>query len=96
MGAKASTLITHVPDAIAHGAEIRDHCMVSRVNMRNNGRVTGRARISTRNGNEHLQKAQSGHRLRLCHRDAALAAELRLSGLREWAGKFQRYASDAI
>ena len=31
VGAKASTLITHVPDAIANGAEIRPNCMVSRI-----------------------------------------------------------------
>jgi hypothetical protein len=31
VGAKASTLITHVPDALDNGAEIRDRCMVSRI-----------------------------------------------------------------
>ncbi|HEV2462853.1 MAG TPA: GMC family oxidoreductase [Acidobacteriaceae bacterium] len=41
VGAKASTLITHVPDAITHGAEIRAHSMVSRVNLGRDGRVTG-------------------------------------------------------
>lgn len=41
VGAKASTLVTHVPDALAHGAEIRDHCMVARVNLGKDGRVTG-------------------------------------------------------
>ena len=30
VGAKASTLITHVPDALKKGAEIRDRCMASR------------------------------------------------------------------
>ena len=29
VGAKQSTLISHVPDAIRHGAEIRANCMVS-------------------------------------------------------------------
>lgn len=33
VGAKASTLITHVPDAIKNGAELRPNCMVSRVNL---------------------------------------------------------------
>ena len=41
VGAKQSTLISHVPDAIGHGAEIRDHCMVSRINLGKDGRVTG-------------------------------------------------------
>jgi choline dehydrogenase-like flavoprotein len=31
VGAKASTLVTHVPDALDNGAEIRDRCMVSRI-----------------------------------------------------------------
>ena len=33
VNAKASPLITHVPDALAHGAEIRANCMVSRVEV---------------------------------------------------------------
>jgi choline dehydrogenase-like flavoprotein len=41
VGAKASTLITHVPDALANGAEIRDNCMVSRIEKGKDGRVTG-------------------------------------------------------
>lgn len=40
VGAKQSTLISHVPDAIRHGAEIRADCMVSRINVKN-GHVTG-------------------------------------------------------
>jgi choline dehydrogenase-like flavoprotein len=42
VGAKASTLITHVPDALANGAEIRDRCMVSRIHHdKKTNRVTG-------------------------------------------------------
>jgi choline dehydrogenase-like flavoprotein len=41
VGAKASTLVTHVPDAIKHGTEIRDHCMVGRINMGADGTVSG-------------------------------------------------------
>lgn len=37
VGAKQSTLISHVPNAIEHGAEIRDSCMVSRINLARNG-----------------------------------------------------------
>ncbi|HEX8994694.1 MAG TPA: GMC family oxidoreductase [Ktedonobacterales bacterium] len=41
VGAKQSTLVSHVPDAIRHGAEVRDNCMVARVNLGSDGRVTG-------------------------------------------------------
>lgn len=41
VGAKQSTLVSHVPDAIRHGAEVRDNCMVARVNLGADGRVTG-------------------------------------------------------
>ncbi len=41
VGAKASTLITHVPDAIDNGAEIRPNCMVSRIDLAKDRRVTG-------------------------------------------------------
>ncbi len=41
VGAKQSTLISHVPDAVAHGAEIRANAMAARINLGNDGRVTG-------------------------------------------------------
>ncbi len=42
VNAKASPLITHVPDALAHGAEIRADCMVTRVEIdERTGRATG-------------------------------------------------------
>jgi choline dehydrogenase-like flavoprotein len=42
VNAKASPLVTHIPDAIEHGAEIRAHCMVSRIELdKGSGRVTG-------------------------------------------------------
>ena len=34
VNAKASPLITHVPDALAHGAEVRANCMVTRIAAR--------------------------------------------------------------
>ena len=58
VGAKASTLITHVPDAIAHGAEIRAYCMASRIVLRDDGRVDGVLYID-RDGNEHFQRARA-------------------------------------
>lgn len=41
VAAKASTLYTHVPDAVRHGAEVRDNCMVARINLGRNGLVSG-------------------------------------------------------
>jgi choline dehydrogenase-like flavoprotein len=58
VGAKASTLITHVPDAIAHGAEIRPNTMVSRVNLGPNRRVIGVTYFDAER-REHFQKAKA-------------------------------------
>jgi choline dehydrogenase-like flavoprotein len=59
VGAKASTLITHVPDALENGAEIRDRCMVSRIHHdRKTNRVTGVSYIDG-DGREHFQKARA-------------------------------------
>jgi choline dehydrogenase-like flavoprotein len=58
VGAKASTLITHVPDALENGAEIRDRCMVSRIHHdRTANRVTGVSYLDQA-GKEHFQKAK--------------------------------------
>jgi choline dehydrogenase-like flavoprotein len=56
VNAKASTLITHVPDALRHGAEIRPGCMVTLVELDSHGRVTGVRYLE--NGREHLQRAR--------------------------------------
>jgi choline dehydrogenase-like flavoprotein len=57
VNAKASPLITHVPDALAHGAEIRAHCHVSRVLIDDEtGRATGVTYL--RDGVEHRQRAR--------------------------------------
>jgi choline dehydrogenase-like flavoprotein len=58
VGAKASTLVTHVPDAIANGAEIRANCMVSRIEMGSNGRVRGVTYFDA-DGKEQFQKAKA-------------------------------------
>ncbi|HEY1647856.1 MAG TPA: GMC family oxidoreductase [Terracidiphilus sp.] len=58
VGAKASTLITHVPDALAHGAEIRDRCMAARVALRRDGRADG-VHYYDRQGKEHFQRAHA-------------------------------------
>src|SRR5579863_405345 len=57
VGAKQSTLVSHVPDAIRHGAEIRPNCMVSRINMGKNGLVEGVTYIDP-DGKEMVQKAK--------------------------------------
>jgi len=41
VGAKQSTLISHIPDALAHGAEVRDLSMAARINCAPNHRVDG-------------------------------------------------------
>jgi choline dehydrogenase-like flavoprotein len=63
VGAKASTLITHVPDALANGAEIRAESMVSRVHVGKSGlgksrRVNGVSYFDSE-GREHFQKARA-------------------------------------
>ena len=58
VGAKASTLITHVPDAIANGAEIRARAMAKRIHLGKNNRVTGVSYLD-REGREQFQKAKA-------------------------------------
>ena len=58
VNAKASPLITHVPDALVHGAEIRASCHVSRVLVDDEtDRVSGVVYI--RDGVEHRQRARA-------------------------------------
>ena len=58
VGAKASPLITHIPDALAHGAEVRPHSHVSRVLVDEH---TGAACGVTyfKDGVEHRQRARA-------------------------------------
>jgi choline dehydrogenase-like flavoprotein len=57
VNAKASPLITHVPDALAHGAEIRADSMVTRVEVDDRtGRATGVHFV--RRGRERFQRAR--------------------------------------
>jgi choline dehydrogenase-like flavoprotein len=58
VGAKASTLVTHVPDALRSGAEIRDRCMVSRIELAKDGRACG-VHYFDREGEEHFQRAKA-------------------------------------
>jgi len=57
VNAKASPLITHIPDALAHGAEVRPDCMVTRVEVdERTGRATGVHYV--RDGVPRFQKAR--------------------------------------
>ena len=55
VNAKASPLVTHVPDAIEHGAEIRDHAMVTRVEIGRTGEALGVTYVH--DGAERFQRA---------------------------------------
>jgi choline dehydrogenase-like flavoprotein len=57
VNAKASPLITHVPDALAHGAEVRADCMVSKVVIGPDGRAAGVTYL--RGGVERFQRAKA-------------------------------------
>jgi choline dehydrogenase-like flavoprotein len=58
VNAKASPLITHLPDAVEHGVEVRAECMVVRVEV---DEASGRAIGVTymRDGREHFQPADA-------------------------------------
>ncbi len=58
VGAKASTLVTHVPDALANGAEIRDNSMVARVSLSRDGLTDGVVYFDEQGG-EHFQRART-------------------------------------
>jgi choline dehydrogenase-like flavoprotein len=55
VNAKASPLVTHVPDAIEHGAEIRADSMVTRIETDGNERCTGVTYVH--DGRERFQRA---------------------------------------
>ena len=57
VNAKASPLITHIPDALAHGAEVRADAMVTRIEVdERTGRATGVHYV--RDGGERFQRAR--------------------------------------
>ena len=57
VNAKASPLITHVPDAIEHGCEVRADCMVTGVELGPGGRAAGVRYV--RDGEERFQRADA-------------------------------------
>ena len=89
VNAKASPLITHIPDALAHGAEIRPDSMVSRVVVDDRtGAVTGVTYLRGRS--RALPAGPGGGGRRLLHRDAAAAAALGQQALPGRAGQRPR------
>ena len=58
VGAKASTLITHVPEALRYGAEVREHSMAFRIGMDGRNRTNG-VHYYDREGREHFQRARA-------------------------------------
>jgi choline dehydrogenase-like flavoprotein len=77
VGAKASTLVTHVPDAIANGAEIRDNAMVARISHQ--GWPHQRHRLLQRRRQRMFPARARRHRLRIRTRDTASSLQLRVS-----------------
>jgi choline dehydrogenase-like flavoprotein len=58
VNAKASPLITHIPDALAHGAEVRADSMVTRIEIdQRTGRATGVHYV--RGGRQRFQRARA-------------------------------------
>jgi choline dehydrogenase-like flavoprotein len=58
VNAKASPLVTHVPDAIEHGAEIRGDSMVVRIELDEGGeQVSGVTFVEVKSGRERFQRA---------------------------------------
>ncbi len=58
VNAKASPLVTHLPDALAHGVEVRSDCMASRVEIDESGLARGVTYFSAPGGPERLQRAK--------------------------------------
>jgi len=57
VNAKASPYVTHLPDALAHGVEIRADSMAVRVELDESGRAAGVAYVREGEGGERLQRA---------------------------------------
>ncbi len=63
VNAKASPLITHLPDAIEHGVEVRANCMATRVEIEeSSGRATGVAYVD----GEGLERFQPADAVAVC------------------------------
>ena len=76
VNAKASPLVTHIPDAIEHGAEIRADCMAARGGARRRDRTRDRGRVTSTTAPERVPARRGGRGGGLFDRDAAAAAQL--------------------
>ena len=57
VNAKASPYVTHLPDALEHGVEIRPESMAVRVELDDAGRASGVTYMSEDDRGEHFQRA---------------------------------------
>ena len=94
VGAKASTLITHVPDAIANGGEVREYSMAYRIELGKEGRITG-VHYFDRDGAAWFQRAKavivSGYAIetpRLLLNSACLGHEKGLANSSDTVGRY--------
>ncbi|MGH3967181.1 MAG: GMC family oxidoreductase, partial [Mycobacterium sp.] len=58
VNAKASPYVTHLPDALAHGVEIRANCMAMRVELDENGNASGVTYFADDEGGEFSERFQ--------------------------------------
>ncbi len=63
VNAKASPYVTHLPDALAHGVEIRADCMAIRVELDEAGRASGVTYMRT---GEELERFQAARAVAVC------------------------------
>ncbi len=59
VGAKASPLVTHIPDALAHGVEVRAGSMATQVLLDEGGRAVGVAYVREEDRSERRQRARA-------------------------------------
>jgi choline dehydrogenase-like flavoprotein len=59
VNAKASPYVTHLPDALAHGVEVRAGCMAFRVEVDGGGRATGVTYVREEDSTHHHQRARA-------------------------------------
>ena len=77
VNAKASPYVTHLPDALAHGVEIRADCMALRVEIDDATGAGPRRHLRPTRASARAPAARPARRgRRLLHRDAAAAAQL--------------------
>ncbi|ORV07895.1 GMC family oxidoreductase [Mycobacterium celatum] len=58
VNAKASPFVTHLPDALAHGVEVRANCMAARVELDEAGNASGVTYFDEVGGKERFQRAK--------------------------------------